>query len=84
MRLDEFWPLLTPLGGFDFSVLKLADKEEIHNLRERYKNREFIYRESLPYWWEPETPGLSGEMASFGSKKKESVKMSAKFLFSYK
>ena len=81
MNLDEFWPLLTPLGGFDFSVLKLADKDEIHALRERYKNKKFEYREPLPDWWEPETPGLSGKMTSFGHKKQESVKNVCKILF---
>ena len=75
MNLDEHWPLLTPLGGFDFSVLKLADRNEIYNLRKRFKNQKFRYKERLPSWWEPETPGLSGKMTTFGDKPKESVDM---------
>ena len=73
MYLDENWPLLTPLGGLDFSVLKAADKDEIHNLRERFKNRKIQIKESLPSWWEPETPGLSGKMNGFGDKPKSGI-----------
>ena len=74
----DYWPLLTPLGGFDFSKLKYHDQNEIDSLRKLFRKKKFSYHERLPCWWEPETPGRSG-MSSFGSTKKESVNVRKNF-----
>ena len=63
----DFWPWLTPIGGFDLSKLKYYDQNEVDALRKLYQNKKFEYKERLPYWWEPETPGKS-EMSGFYKK----------------
>ena len=77
----DYWLLLSPIGGFDFSKLKYYDQNEIKALRKLFKKRykkEYIYRDSVPSWWEPETPGKAG-MSSFGTQ--ESVKKNVRKKF---
>ena len=64
----DFWPWMG-ISGFDLSKLKFYDQNELDNLRNLYRTKKFEYKERLPYWWEPETPGKT-EMSGFLKKER--------------